>query len=235
MTSTSRAGAPSPRSTSSVWATSTRCCSPPAPGAEADHFDIFQNYEIEANDRDGLRAHLESRGVKTIIQWGGKVLHQFPKLNLGPALDYAEKMSQRFMLLLPMNTALSDQDIHYICDSIAEFYASGAEGRGGLQGSCTHERPGSSRPRERRPADRRTSARTARTRQLLPSAALLVGERSSRTSRSTVRRQNTDALPRAVRALQAGAAGEGLGGRVRRESRLRHDDVGAASPRFSSR
>lgn len=94
---------------------------PPAPGSEADHFDIFQNYEIEADDRDGLRAHLESRGVKTIIQWGGKVLHQFPKLNLGEPLPYAERMSQRFMLL-PLNTALSDDDVNYVCDSILGFY-----------------------------------------------------------------------------------------------------------------
>ena len=107
---------------------------PPAPGAQIDHFDIFQNYEIEARDRDGLRTHLEARGVKTILQWGGKVLHQFPKLNLGPALDYTEKMSQRFMLL-PMNTALSDEDIHYICDSIAEFYACGAKVAVGARGA----------------------------------------------------------------------------------------------------
>jgi dTDP-4-amino-4,6-dideoxygalactose transaminase len=95
---------------------------PPAPGAEPDHFDIFQNYEIEADDRDGLRAHLEARGVKTIIQWGGKLIHQFPKLELGGVQPYAERMSGRFMLL-PMNTALSDEQVHYICDSIEEHYS----------------------------------------------------------------------------------------------------------------
>jgi dTDP-4-amino-4,6-dideoxygalactose transaminase len=95
---------------------------PPAPDAQPEHFDIFQNYEIEADNRDALRAHLEARGVKTIIQWGGKVIHQFPKLGLGAPLPYAERMSQRFMLL-PMNTALADDDVQYICDSIEEFYA----------------------------------------------------------------------------------------------------------------
>lgn len=94
---------------------------PPAPGSQADHFDIFQNYEIEADHRDALRAHLETRGIKTIVQWGGKVIHQFPKLGLGAPLPYAERMTQRFMLL-PMNTALSDADVRYICDSIEEFY-----------------------------------------------------------------------------------------------------------------
>lgn len=96
---------------------------PPPPDADPNHFDIFQNYEIEAERRDELRAHLESRGVKTILQWGGKVIHQFPKLGFTEVLPYAEGMSQRFMLL-PMNTALRDADVHYICDSILEFYAS---------------------------------------------------------------------------------------------------------------
>ena len=30
---------------------------PPAPDSEPDHFDIFQNYEIEAERRDDLRQH----------------------------------------------------------------------------------------------------------------------------------------------------------------------------------
>jgi len=94
---------------------------PPAPGSEPDQFDIFQNYEIEAERRDELRVFLDERGVKTIIQWGGKVLHQFPKLGLGSPLDYAERMSSRF-LLLPMNTVIGDDDVNYICDVIEEFY-----------------------------------------------------------------------------------------------------------------
>lgn len=94
---------------------------PPAPDSDPLHFDIFQNYEIEAERRDDLRAHLEQRGVKTILQWGGKVIHQFPKLGLKGDFKYAEAMSQRFMLL-PMNTALSDADVHHICDSIRAFY-----------------------------------------------------------------------------------------------------------------
>ncbi len=94
---------------------------PPAPDSDRDHFDIFQNYEIEAERRDQLRVFLEERGVRTIIQWGGKVLHQFPKLNLGAPLPYAERMAARFMLL-PMNTVIKDDDVHYICDVISEFY-----------------------------------------------------------------------------------------------------------------
>jgi dTDP-4-amino-4,6-dideoxygalactose transaminase len=95
---------------------------PPGPDSDPDHFDIFQNYEVEAERRDELRAFLDGHGVKTILQWGGKVLHQFPKLGFSGTAEYAERMSGVF-LLLPMNTAIADDDVHYICDRIEEFYA----------------------------------------------------------------------------------------------------------------
>jgi dTDP-4-amino-4,6-dideoxygalactose transaminase len=36
---------------------------PPAPDSDARHFDIFQNYEVEADDRDQLQSYLKKRGV----------------------------------------------------------------------------------------------------------------------------------------------------------------------------
>jgi len=44
---------------------------PPAPDSDPDHFDIYQNYEIEAERRDELKAYLKDRGIGTLIQWGG--------------------------------------------------------------------------------------------------------------------------------------------------------------------
>ena len=94
---------------------------PPAPEEDKDHFDIFQNYEIEADHRNELRDFLLSNGVKTILQWGGHTVHQFEKLGLKGTLPYTEKMTQRFMLL-PMNTSLEPADINYICGQIIKFY-----------------------------------------------------------------------------------------------------------------
>lgn len=96
---------------------------PPAPDADGVHFDIFQNYEIEAADRDELRAFLAARGIQTIVQWGGKLIHEFRALRLapGPPLPRTERMAGRF-LLLPMNTSLADSDVLAICDAIDEFY-----------------------------------------------------------------------------------------------------------------
>ncbi|MBM4005426.1 MAG: DegT/DnrJ/EryC1/StrS family aminotransferase [Planctomycetes bacterium] len=93
---------------------------PPAPDSHPDHYDIFQNYEIEADRRDALRAYLQQRGVGTLVQWGGKAVHQFQGLGYRRELPRTERLFQR-LLLLPMNQLLSDQDVEYICDQICAF------------------------------------------------------------------------------------------------------------------
>jgi dTDP-4-amino-4,6-dideoxygalactose transaminase len=94
---------------------------PPAPGADPQHFDIFQNYEIESGRRDALRVYLEQNGIKTILQWGGKTIHQFGKLGLNIDLPNTDRMTERFMLL-PMNTSLADDDVHYVAEQVRRFY-----------------------------------------------------------------------------------------------------------------
>lgn len=94
---------------------------PPGPNSSPDHFDIYQNYEIQAENRDALRAHLDTVGVKTIVQWGGKAVHQFKALGFTCRLPNTERLFERSMLL-PMNTSLSDEEIDYICQQITEFY-----------------------------------------------------------------------------------------------------------------
>ena len=95
---------------------------PPAPGSEPDHYDIFQNYEIEAESRDELRVDLKAHGVGTLVQWGGKLVHQLGGLGFQVSLPYTERMITR-ALMLPMNTSLSDDDVLYVCDKIKSFYA----------------------------------------------------------------------------------------------------------------
>ena len=36
---------------------------PPAPDSDSEHFDIYQNYEIEAERRDELKQYLKDRGI----------------------------------------------------------------------------------------------------------------------------------------------------------------------------
>ncbi len=95
---------------------------PPGPNDDANHFDVYQNYEVEAEAREDLRAHLERGGIKTIIQWAGTPVHGF---NL-PGVRVTELPRTDLLFtrcfLLPMNTSLSNDEICYICSSIRRFY-----------------------------------------------------------------------------------------------------------------
>ena len=98
---------------------------PPAPDADPRHFDVYQNYEIEAERRDALRAYLGENGIRTIIQWAGTPVHQFEELGLsGADLPRTERFFER-CLMLPMNTTLTDDDVDYVCDKICAFYGPG--------------------------------------------------------------------------------------------------------------
>lgn len=94
---------------------------PPAPDSDTDHFDVYQNYEIQADNRDELRAFLSESGVGTIVQWGGKPVHQFTALGLRRELPNTDRLFQR-CLMLPMNMMVSIDDVEYICSRIRRFY-----------------------------------------------------------------------------------------------------------------
>jgi dTDP-4-amino-4,6-dideoxygalactose transaminase len=93
---------------------------PPAPDSDPDHFDIYQNYEIESEQRDALKQFLAERRIGTLIQWGGKAVHQWQGLGFIQILPFTERLIAR-MLMLPMNTSLTDDDVDYVCDSIRAF------------------------------------------------------------------------------------------------------------------
>ncbi len=94
---------------------------PPDESASAIHYDVFQNYEIEAYERDRLRGRLRDRGVGTLLQWNGKGVHQFPALGFTQSLPTTEAIMNRSMML-PMNTSLTDDEIDYVCKEITAFY-----------------------------------------------------------------------------------------------------------------
>lgn len=94
---------------------------PPAPDEHPDHFDIYQNYEVEAERRDALKSALQDKGIGTIIQWGGHTIHQFDALGFSDPLPATERMTSRY-LLLPMNVSVDNEAVDYICDAIRKFY-----------------------------------------------------------------------------------------------------------------
>jgi dTDP-4-amino-4,6-dideoxygalactose transaminase len=94
---------------------------PPAPDSDPDHFDVYQNYELEAEDRDGLRQHLREAGIGTLIQWGGKGVHQWEGLGFAVSIPGVERFFER-CLMLPMNTFISDADVAYVADVVRSYY-----------------------------------------------------------------------------------------------------------------
>jgi len=96
---------------------------PPAPDDDDDHFDVYQNYELEADRRDELKQYLAECGIGTLIQWGGKGVHQWESLGFTVKLPRVERFFER-CVMLPMNMFIGDDDVDYICDKVRDFYRS---------------------------------------------------------------------------------------------------------------
>jgi len=95
---------------------------PPAPNEDSDYFDVYQNYEIEAEKRDALKKYLSDNGIGTLIQWNGQPVHSIKSLGFsGEGLPYTEQMFKK-CLMIPMNTSLTNKEVKYVCDVIIKFY-----------------------------------------------------------------------------------------------------------------
>ncbi len=94
---------------------------PPAPDSDPDHFDIYQNYEIEAERRDELKQNLKDNGIGTLIQWGGQAVHQLKALGFTQYLPSTDLLFSR-ILMLPLNMSVTDEDVDCVCDTVRAFY-----------------------------------------------------------------------------------------------------------------
>lgn len=95
---------------------------PPPPIENGPFFDVYQNYEIEAERKTELRSYLTSEGVETMLPWGGKGVHQFKLLPFsGVHLPRTEALFDK-AIMLPMHPELSDDDVNFVIDRIEKFY-----------------------------------------------------------------------------------------------------------------
>ncbi len=94
---------------------------PPAPDSDPDRFDIYQNYEIEVDQRDRLKQYLANAGIGTLIPWGGQAVHQLERLAFTQHLPYTDWLFTR-LLMLPLNMSITDDGVQYVCDKIRAFY-----------------------------------------------------------------------------------------------------------------
>jgi len=82
---------------------------------------VFQNYELQADNRDQLKTHLSEQNIGTLIQWGGKAIHQFEQLGFNQVLPETERFFKR-CIMLPMNIFINDDDVDYICEKVRDFF-----------------------------------------------------------------------------------------------------------------
>ena len=66
-------------------------------------------------------SYLLKNGIGTLIQWGGKGVHQFKSLGYDMSLPFSENVFNK-MLLLPINMTINDDDINFVCGKIKSFY-----------------------------------------------------------------------------------------------------------------
>jgi dTDP-4-amino-4,6-dideoxygalactose transaminase len=93
----------------------------PAEPSNGDHFDVFQNYELVAENRDSLKEYLQKNGIGTLIQWGGMAVHHFTQLGFSQKLENTDTFFEN-CIMLPMNIFLSDSEVDYISEKVREFY-----------------------------------------------------------------------------------------------------------------
>ena len=94
----------------------------PMPPDEGDYFDVFQNYEIRARNRDLLQSHLKDNGIGSLVQWSGKAVHQFKSLNLESNLPYTDSLFQE-LLMIPLNMSITDEEVLKVVAMIKDFYS----------------------------------------------------------------------------------------------------------------
>lgn len=94
---------------------------PPPPVEDGDYFDVFQNYEIEAEDRDRLVETLSAAGIEAALPWGGRAVHQFEALRSAADLPGTDRHFGRAMML-PMHPGLSDEQVGLATETIMGFY-----------------------------------------------------------------------------------------------------------------
>jgi len=94
----------------------------PEPPNDGDHFDVFQNYEIQVKDRNKLKEFLFENGIGTLIQWGGKAIHQFNGIGIEKHLPFTDNIFLE-ILMLPLNLFIEEDDVKYVIKNIKNFYS----------------------------------------------------------------------------------------------------------------
>jgi dTDP-4-amino-4,6-dideoxygalactose transaminase len=94
---------------------------PPQPDGDV-HFDIYQNYVIEADRRDQLQDHLTKKGIETLVSPGPVPNHKQPVGLDHFKLPRTEELCAR-VLSLPLNNELGEEQVLEVAGAIKDFYS----------------------------------------------------------------------------------------------------------------
>jgi dTDP-4-amino-4,6-dideoxygalactose transaminase len=94
---------------------------PPQPDGDV-HFDIYQNYVIEADRRDQLQEYLTAHGIETLVSPGPVPNHKQPVGLDHFDLPVTEKLCAR-VLSLPLNNELDENQVLEVAGAIKDFYS----------------------------------------------------------------------------------------------------------------
>jgi dTDP-4-amino-4,6-dideoxygalactose transaminase len=97
---------------------------PVGPDEDPRRHDVYQNYVVTTDDRDGLVEHLRADGVEILVSWPVPV-HRQPGLGLEHwNLPQTDRLCRR-VLSLPMNVELEDWQVEYVASSVRRFFGAG--------------------------------------------------------------------------------------------------------------
>lgn len=94
------------------------------PIIKSENVPVFYVYNLKVQDRDALNAYLQSKGIGTSIYYPMPLHLQKCFSHLGHKkgdFPVAEKLCTE-VLALPMYPELTEDEAHYVCDAIEEFY-----------------------------------------------------------------------------------------------------------------
>ncbi len=86
------------------------------------HFDAYQNYVVRTEYRDGLRRHLDTNGIETLVHWP-KPMWEHVGLGLAdPGLPETRSIC-REVVSLPMSAETTPEQVEIIVRCIRGFFA----------------------------------------------------------------------------------------------------------------
>lgn len=90
---------------------------PRVSGNYDNYFNVFQNYEIEVEDRNDFQAYLNKARVGSLIQWGGVPIYNVPSFEDTRSDAETYENTDRFFdrcIMLPIHMGMTDEHLEYV-------------------------------------------------------------------------------------------------------------------------